>query len=85
MMTGRIGAVVDNEAVIKYVADRMGITDEIECAGHGRETSYIYIAFSPANPNAERYSDILSKGIVRLRENGELLKILSKYGLSDWK
>lgn len=85
LMLGRIDAVVDNEAVIQYVAKKMGISDTIECAGYDSEPSFIYIAFSPNNPESPKHAEMLSQGIVRLRENGELKKILDKYGLSDWK
>ncbi|MDF1877156.1 transporter substrate-binding domain-containing protein [Sulfurimonas sp. SAG-AH-194-L11] len=44
----------------------------------------IYIAFSPNNPHSKKYARILSQGINDLRKNGELNKILSKYGLYDW-
>ena len=85
MMNGWIDAVVDNEAAIKYVAKKMGISEEIECAGYGELYSSIYIAFSPNNPDSTKYAEMLSEGITRLRKNGELNKILEKYGLSDWK
>jgi polar amino acid transport system substrate-binding protein len=85
MMNGRIDAVVDNEAAIRYVAKQTGILDKIECAGYGEEPAYIYIAFSPSSPDSGKYAEILSQGIIQLRKTGELQKILDKYGLSDWK
>lgn len=81
----RIDVVVDNEAVIQYVAKKIGISEKIACAGHDSEPSMLYIAFSPHNPQSPKYAEMLSQGIIRLRENGELKKILDKYGVSDWK
>ena len=47
--------------------------------------SNIYIAFSPNNINSQKYSEILSEGMIKLRESGELEQILSKYGLQNGK
>ncbi|QTA83556.1 Uncharacterized protein dnl_59690 [Desulfonema limicola] len=63
----------------------MEILDKIECAGYGSEVSFIYIAFSPVNPESSKYARILSQGIIELREKGRLQQILGKYHLKDWK
>lgn len=85
LLHNRIDAVVDNEAVILNVARRMGVNDQIKPAGYGSEIAYIYIAFSPKHADSQRYAQLLSEGIVQLRLNGQLARILSKYGLKDWK
>jgi len=85
LMAGRIGAVVDNEAVIRYSAKQLGLLESIELAGHDTEPAYCYIAFSPANPRSPGYARMLSEGVVKLRKNGGLKKIMVVYGLRDWK
>ena len=85
LLNHRIDAIVDNEAVIINIARRMGVIDKIKPAGYGSEIAYIYIAFSPQRVDSPRYARVLSDGIARLRMNGQLAKILSKYGLKDWK
>lgn len=85
LLSDRIGAIVDNEAVILDVARRMGIGDRIKLAGYGTEIAFIYIAFSPNHPESRRYAKLLSEGIVSLRKSGRLDKIFSRYGLQDWK
>ncbi|SLM28003.1 ABC transporter, periplasmic domain [Desulfamplus magnetovallimortis] len=85
LIDGRIDAIVDNEAVIVNVAGKMGVSNQITLAGYGTEVSYIYIAFSPKLPESKNYADILSKGIDILRASGGFKKILTKYGLTDWK
>lgn len=85
LLTGRIDALVDNESSIRYVAGQMGVLDRIVPAGHGAEPSCCYIAFSPASPDAETYARMLSEGIVQLRKDGRLDRILARYGLKDWK
>lgn len=85
LIDGRIDAVVDNGAVIINVARNMGVQDKIALAGRGTEPSNIYIAFSPNHPESKKYAAILSQGMLELRKDGRLQKILLKYGLTDWK
>ena len=85
LIDGRIDAIVDNEAVIINVARKMGLTNQITLAGYGTEPSFIYLAFSPKLRKSKGYAEILSQGIKKLRASGELEKILTKYGLNDWK
>jgi len=85
LLHNRIDAIVDNEAVILNVARRMGVNDQIKLAGYGSEIAYIYIAFSPKHADSRRYAQLLSEGLVQLRLNGQFAKILSQYGLKDWK
>ena len=85
LLAGRIDVIVDNEAAIRWGAEGMGVLGDVQVAGYGEEPSYCYIAFSPSLPESESYAELLSQGIVELRENGNLQKILDKYGLIDWK
>lgn len=85
LLDKRVDAIVDNEAVILYVARKMGVHDQIIPAGRDHEPAYIYIAFSPKREDSKRYAEILSNGIMRLRKSGQLTRILSQYGLRDWK
>jgi polar amino acid transport system substrate-binding protein len=85
LMAGNIGAVVDNEASIRYTAKEVGLLEHIEQVGNDTETAYLFIAFSPVQPRSTTYARILSDGIVKLRKNGGLRKILAVYGLKDWK
>lgn len=43
-----------------------------------------YVAFAP-NAEGRKHAAILDEGIRRLRANGQLARILAKYGLDDWK
>ena len=85
LMAGRIKAVVDNEAVIRYAAKQLGFQDSIELAGYDSEYAYCYIAFSPAHARSRAYARMLSEGTEKLRKSGRLAKILDVYGLRDWK
>lgn len=85
LMSGRVQAVVDTEAAIRFVAKEMGILDQLDCAGYGDEPAYIYIAFSPKKAESASFAEMLSQGIIALRANGDLRQILERYGLKDWK
>lgn len=45
----------------------------------------IYVAFTPKGPNGARWAKLFDEGIQKLRKSGELKKILSAYGVEDWK
>jgi len=43
-----------------------------------------FVAFAP-NDDGKKHAAFFDEGIRRLRANGQLVKILAKYGLEDWK
>jgi polar amino acid transport system substrate-binding protein len=45
----------------------------------------IYVAFAPKGSDGARFAKLFTAGIRALRKKGELAKILSRYGLSDWE
>jgi polar amino acid transport system substrate-binding protein len=85
LIGGRVDVIVDGGAVLKYTANSMKVTAEVESAGIGSPGSPTYIAFSPTLGTSRKYAELLSDGIDRLRKSGELKKILAAYGLTDWK
>lgn len=85
LQAGRINAYLENEAVFNNKAKNMGLDSAFKKVGNESDKTQIYIAFSPTNPQAKGYSTILSDKVKELRANGELAKILAKYGLKDWK
>lgn len=44
-----------------------------------------YIACSPAKESSKVLMKLVDEGTDKLRQSGELQKILDKYGLKDWK
>ncbi len=81
----RIDVLLETKPVFDYTAKEMGMVDTFISVGAVGESDPIYIAFSPKNPKSTEYAKILSDGIERLRQSGELAAILSKYGQKDWK
>ncbi|WDP91743.1 MAG: transporter substrate-binding domain-containing protein [Desulfobacter sp.] len=85
LMAGRVDAVVDNDAAIRFVARQMNLGDKIQLAGQGTLPSFCYIAFSPGLDRSKSYARILSRGIAEMRKSGRLKQILNKYDLEDWR
>jgi len=86
MKMNRIDTILEDKAVFINTATKMGFKD-YRFAGNDRtppEMNNLFIAFSTTEKSKE-YAKILSKGMKELRASGELSRILSKYGLKDWK
>jgi polar amino acid transport system substrate-binding protein len=81
----RVDLVVENCNVGDYSLQRYGLRNRIENIGdlayyHGDT----YIAFNPKDPRADSLLALVNKGIREKRRNGELKKILQRYGIRDW-
>ncbi len=88
LKAGRIDVVLEAGSVFNYTAKEMGEGGSFKVGGvldDTPESSLIYMAFSPANPNSAKYAKILSDGMAEMRASGRLAEILKKYGLTDWK
>ncbi|WP_435793751.1 substrate-binding periplasmic protein [Neptuniibacter pectenicola] len=81
----RIDVIIEVEPVFWYTADQLGLSDQFKFTGKMVQPEKAYIAFSPALKKSTQHADLLSDGIRKLRASGELLTILAKYGLKDWK
>ncbi len=81
----RIDAIVEADPVFWYTAKLLNKSDQFKVAGRASEPMKSFIAFSPALEESKAYAEILTRGIEKLRKNGELSRILSKYGLTDWR
>ena len=84
LIFGRIDTVLATTTVLEAKLREMGLSDKIVNAGSRGPPTLLYIACSPTKPSSRVYVKLLSEGIRDMRESGELAKILSKYGVSDW-
>jgi len=86
MKWGRIDAILEDESVFKYQAQRLGFNRYRVAGKDGTpvESNNLYIALSPNDLSLE-YARMLSQGMNDLRHSGELDVILARYGLKDWK
>jgi len=83
---GRITALVSTPEVLYAELDRLSIPKMlVRKAGQMPESDDVFIAFTPANPKSREYARILDDGVKRLRQDGRLQQILSRYGLTDWE
>ncbi len=80
--SGRVAAIMDDNAVIAYEASQMGLTNKIRFAGNAETPLACTIGFNAAHQD---YVDLFNKGIAELRASGELAKILQRYNVNDWK
>jgi len=84
LQRNRIDALIEDSNVFNFFLLENNISNNFREAG-AADKENIYIAFSPVNPKAEVYAQILSQELDEMRANGQLNKILKKYNLQDWR
>lgn len=80
----RVTAFVQDVAVADYFFERTGLKGRFQKAGCLPVIASM-IGFSPKDPRAPGFVKKFDIEIARLRRSGKLVKILSKYGIADWK
>lgn len=85
LLSGRIGAMLEIPEVVKFYAAQLHSISEIRQAGRIGKLRKLWVAFSAHNPNARKYADLFSKGIIKMRKSGELQELLTRYHVRDWK
>ncbi|MEK2687938.1 substrate-binding periplasmic protein [Bdellovibrio sp. GT3] len=86
MESKRLDAFIENQLVLRTVLAEMKINpDEYKAVSSTvANDAKLFMAFSPANKKSEEYAKVFSKGLIEMRQNGELARILMKYGVPDW-
>jgi polar amino acid transport system substrate-binding protein len=77
---GMIDVLVEDSHVMEWYFT-YSTSSTLRLVGCMDQKTALYIAFSPARRDSEKLAEILSEGIIRLRENGELEKIYAQYGI----
>lgn len=78
LLAGRIGAIIEDAAVMNFELKKSGKTGQVVGAGtFGGDD--VYVAFSPKFPNSAAYAKLMTDGLAELEANGELAKIKAKY------
>jgi polar amino acid transport system substrate-binding protein len=80
--SGKVKAVIDDDAVIQYVAGNIGLGGKVRFAGAAGDSLDCFIGFNAVHKD---YAELLDKGVAEMRANGELTKIMQKYNMQDWK
>ena len=85
LLAGRLDTLIESHLVMNAKLKNMGKSSDIIAAGLLAPADDMYIACSPAKAHSKKLVQWFSDGLKKLRASGELQKILTKYGLKDWK
>lgn len=91
VLHGRIGALIEDKQVMDYTLSapematiRAGIREAGLLPSPDDGNGIIFIAFSPNNPHAKKYAQILSDETKAMRKSGKLKELLDHYGVQDF-
>lgn len=84
LKAGEIDAVPETKAVFAWAVSDAGYNASDFQAAYLHESQVLFIAFAKGDRGA-RYARLFDTGLKTLRQNGELQKILARYGLTDWQ
>ena len=85
LKTGAIDALPETAPVFAWAVSDAGYDMSDFRAAHLRNSEMVFVAFAPDGERGARYARIFDLGLQKLRQSGELDKILRRYGLTDWK
>ena len=92
LLHGRIGAMIEDKQVIDYnlsapemAQTRAALREAGILPSPDDGNGVVFVAFSPAHPQAKKYAKIMSDETAAMRANGELQKILDRYGVKDFE
>ncbi|SNS63013.1 MULTISPECIES: ABC transporter substrate-binding protein [unclassified Azospirillum] len=83
LIEGKIDAMVEDSNVIDYLLESKGYRNLFSYVPLG-EPSDVSIGFSPKDPNAKAYAELIDAKLAEMRKNGQLAQLLSRYGMRDW-
>ena len=84
LASGRLDGVFETSAVMDYLIMQQKAESKVRVAGCQKQQS-VFNLFSPARSDAAQLAAELDEGISVLEKNGRIAKILSRYGVHDWK
>lgn len=85
LLSKRIDVIVEDPNVFCEKSKSANIKTEIINAGQEQNTTPLYIGFSPELKDSKKFAELFTAGIKKLKESGELQKILNKYSVKYWK
>ncbi len=83
LQSKKIDTIIENPFVFNYFTEKKKKRELFADAGCTIGDD-LYIGFSPKNPRSKEFAKILSEGILELRKDGTLDKIINKYSLKEW-
>ena len=86
LLADRVDIVIEEYGVFVNTAQSLRVWDQIMNVGkeHGDGNKH-YVFFSKKIPQYSEYTKMFARGMDELRRNGQLVRLLEKYGLKDWK
>ena len=85
LMSDRLDVIIEYDIIMEAKLKELGHSKDIKSVGNMTTGQALYIACSPNKTSSKAYVEMFSSGFKKLRANGELNKVLKKYGLKDWQ
>ncbi|MBX9754269.1 MAG: ABC transporter substrate-binding protein [Pseudomonadaceae bacterium] len=79
----QLDGMIEDRSVMNYLLLNSEFSGRVVSAGCSQSLA-LYVAFAPQQGKGAERAAQLDRGIVTLRQSGELARILAKYGLQDW-
>lgn len=83
--TGKLDVLAETSSVFAWTAKQAGYNPNNFRLAYLHEGEAVFFCFTPRGDIGARYAQIFDEGIREMRRSGELLQILSRYGLGDWQ
>lgn len=88
LLSGKVDTIIEDKNVVQYYFASRGLPLTLKPVGNPVDSeniddTFIYVAFSPANPRAKEYAELLTQGVKQMRKSGELRAILANYKVDD--
>ncbi len=83
LLGGRLDVVIEERLVGQAAIAAMSLSGRIRVAGNSEVQAELYLACTD-NDRGRALASMFSDGVRRLRDNGEIDRLMARYGLSDW-
>ncbi len=81
---GEVEVVIEDALAFAWAARSRGGQELFQAAGMVGSLD-LFIGFSPAETTSQVRSRIYDQGVRDLRQNGQLARLLARYGMADWR
>ena len=84
MFSGRIDTLIESYYVMQTKLSELNLTKRIVSAGDSQQGQPMYLACSPESKRSKRFIRIVNEAMPKLKNNGQLKRILNKYDIQVW-
>lgn len=81
LLSGRVDVLLESPLVMEATVEQEGLAEALIEAGRIGLSEPIYLACAPDKSSSPVYLRLFDEGMARLRANGELARIMDRYGL----